>query len=75
MRNFMCNCQKTHNCEFYRSKIEKHTHFPQKVYRLSNPRSCDLEFRILISVQKMCPYNSIKDAGQEINVGCLNLIF
>ena len=54
MKNFMRECKKTHNCEGYHSKIEKNKHFPQKVYRLSNPRSCDSEFRILISVQKMC---------------------
>ena len=24
-----------HNCEFYHSKIEKQTHFPQKIYKLS----------------------------------------
>ena len=25
----------SHNCEFYHSKIEKQTHFPQKIYKLS----------------------------------------
>ena len=54
------NVKKKHNCEFYHSKIEKYTHFPQKVYRLSNPRSCDSEFRILISVQKMCPLPTLE---------------
>ena len=27
--------KKKHNCEFYHSKIEKLTHFPQKIYKLS----------------------------------------
>ena len=26
---------KKHNCEFYHSKIEKYTHFPQKIYKLN----------------------------------------
>ena len=26
---------KKHNCEFYHSKIEKQTHFHQKIYKLS----------------------------------------
>ena len=32
----------------------------KKYYKLSNPRSCDSEFRILISVQKMCPLGAPK---------------
>ena len=60
-RSFLSLCR-TAPRQFYHSKIEKLTHFPQKVYRLSNPRSCDSEFRILISVQKMCPkvWNSLQ---------------
>ena len=29
------NVKKKHNCEFYHSKIENQTHFPQKIYKLS----------------------------------------
>jgi hypothetical protein len=29
------NYVKKHNCEFYHSKIENITHFPQKIYKLS----------------------------------------
>ena len=49
------NVKRNHNCEFYHSKIEKQTHFPQKIYKLSNPKSCDPEFRIFVSNQKMSP--------------------
>ena len=30
--------QAKHNCKFYHSKIEKYTHFPQKVYKLSKAK-------------------------------------
>ena len=31
-------CQTKDNCKFYHSKIEKQTHFPQKVYKLSKAK-------------------------------------
>ena len=46
---------------FIIQKSKNETCFPQKVYRLSNPRSCDSEFRIFISVQKMCPFVKFGD--------------
>ena len=49
----MRECQKKHNCEFYHSKIEKLTHFPQKIYKLSNAKSCDSEFRIYFLNHKL----------------------
>ena len=39
---------KKHDCKFCHSKIEKLTHFPQKIYKLSNAKSCDPEVRIFV---------------------------
>ena len=77
MRDFMCECQKKHISEFYHSKIEKKIHFSQKVYRLSNPRPCDSEFRILISVQKMCPLvgRGIRDEKKQCAEKTQQVIF
>ena len=46
LRHFMGECQKKpHNCECYHSKIEKLTHFPQKIYKQQTKLSQFVYFR------------------------------
>ena len=45
-------CQTKHNCEFHHSKIEKQTHFPQKVYKLRKLRTQPFQF--VYFLKKMC---------------------
>ena len=49
----MCECQKKHNCEFYHSKIEKLTHFSQKIYKLSKTNWAKLiHFSVILREQE-----------------------
>ena len=57
--SFMHECQKTTIVNFIIQKLKNKHISIKNIYRLSNPRSCDSEFRILISVQKMCPLKAL----------------
>ena len=45
-------CQKNHNCEFYHSKIEKETYFPQKIYKLNKTNSAKLIYFSLVLMER-----------------------
>jgi hypothetical protein len=66
------NVKKAHICELYHSKIEKWTHFPQKIYKLCKAKSCDSIFwNIHLDPEDLGLYCILYLHGQKWDCMCL----